>query len=85
MTDLDLILKSLINYSFSTTALRSAEQPTPERPQIGASSLFDNVKMETEEKLAKQEKKVIDKEVSAFYMDPFAQSPVSVDLLFFFL
>lgn len=51
-------------YSFSTSALKLVEQPTPDRPQIGASSLFDNVQVETEEKLAKQEKKVIEKEVS---------------------
>lgn len=56
-------------YSFSTTAFKSAEQPTPDRPQIGASSLFDNVKFEAEEKLAKQENKVMDKEVSLWKTD----------------
>jgi large subunit ribosomal protein L22 len=54
-------------FSFSTTALRSAEQPTPDRPQIGASSLFDNVQVEAEEKLAQQDHKLADKEVRFFF------------------
>jgi elongation factor P hydroxylase len=69
LTDHDWILIDHLNYSFSTSALKLAEQPTPDRPQIGASSLFDNVQVETEEKLAKQEKKVTEKEVSFYLID----------------
>ncbi|KAI8376802.1 ribosomal protein L22/L17 [Blakeslea trispora] len=44
-----------VQSSFSTSAYRSAEQPKPERPQIGASSLFDSVQEEAQESLATDE------------------------------
>lgn len=59
------VMAKNIQISFSTSSLRCAEQPTPDRPQIGASSLFENVQVEAEEKLAQQDRKVIEKEVSA--------------------
>ncbi|KAI8882013.1 ribosomal protein L22 [Backusella circina FSU 941] len=41
--------------NFSTSIKQSAEQPQPSRPQVGASSLFDNVQVEAEETLAHHE------------------------------
>ncbi|KAG2194185.1 hypothetical protein INT47_007917, partial [Mucor saturninus] len=66
--------------SFSTTSLRRAEQPTPDRPQIGASSLFDNVQVEAQEKLAKQEGKIIEKEYQ-FSSANFKTSPRKLNML----
>lgn len=68
-------------FSFSTTSLRRAEQPTPDRPQIGASSLFDNVQVEAQEKLAKQEGKVMEKEVNRNR----SSVVVGIFIFFFFL
>ncbi|KAI8391201.1 ribosomal protein L22/L17 [Radiomyces spectabilis] len=48
--------------SFSNAAARLAEQPPSERPQIGASSLFENVQVEAEETLTKTGDKPVDKE-----------------------
>ncbi|KAL0139356.1 ribosomal protein L22/L17 [Mucor lusitanicus] len=66
--------------NFSTTAFRSAEQPTPDRPQIGASSLFDNVQVEAEEKLAQQDHKLAEKEYQ-FSSRNFKTSPRKLNML----
>lgn len=50
--------------SFSTSSIKSAEQPEPSRPQTGASSLFENVQVEAEENLAQHDPKVTEKEVT---------------------
>ncbi|KAG2234487.1 ribosomal protein L22/L17 [Thamnidium elegans] len=66
--------------SFSTTSLRRAEQPTPDRPQIGASSLFENVQVEAEEKLAQQDRKITEKEYQ-FSSGNFKTSPRKLNML----
>ncbi|CAO3640273.1 unnamed protein product [Cunninghamella blakesleeana] len=48
------VLKTLQTAKFSTTFTNYAEQPQPSRPQVGASSLFENVQLETEATLEEQ-------------------------------
>ncbi|KAI9304111.1 ribosomal protein L22/L17 [Cunninghamella echinulata] len=49
------VLKTLQTAKFSTTFTSNAEQPQVSRPQIGASSLFDNVQLETESTLEEKQ------------------------------
>ncbi|KAI8985887.1 ribosomal protein L22/L17 [Pilobolus umbonatus] len=66
--------------SFSTTAHALAEQPKPERPQIGASSLFEDIQHEAEEKLAVTEHKPVNKEYK-FSSTNFRTSPRKLNML----
>ncbi|ORZ14662.1 ribosomal protein L22/L17 [Absidia repens] len=54
------IAKTLQSSSFSTTATAFAEQPQPTRPQVGASSLFENVQVESDTQV--ENKEVTDKQ-----------------------
>ncbi|KAI8085887.1 ribosomal protein L22/L17 [Gilbertella persicaria] len=70
----------VLQSSFSTSVRQLAEQPTPERPQIGASSLFDNVQVETQEKLAQQDETLAEKQYS-FSSANFKTSPRKLNML----
>jgi hypothetical protein len=50
-----------LNYSFSSTSATPAEQPQSIRPQVGASSLFENVQVESDNQV--EVKQVAEKEV----------------------
>ncbi|KAI8086299.1 ribosomal protein L22/L17 [Halteromyces radiatus] len=54
------VLKALQTASFSTSPVSYAEQPQPIRPQVGASSLFENVQVESEAQV--EEKQVAEKQ-----------------------
>ncbi|KAI9359459.1 ribosomal protein L22/L17, partial [Pilaira anomala] len=65
-------------FSFSTSTLKRAEEPA--RPQIGASSLFENVQVEAEEKLAEKDHKIVEKEYQ-FSSANFKTSPRKLNML----
>ncbi|KAI7902580.1 ribosomal protein L22/L17 [Cokeromyces recurvatus] len=69
-----------LQLSFSTSATKTAEQPIATRPQIGVSSLFENVQNEAEEKLAEQEHKAIETEYR-FSTANFKTSPQKLNML----
>ncbi|KAI8338862.1 ribosomal protein L22/L17 [Chlamydoabsidia padenii] len=54
------LLKTVSVARFSTTSTTHAEQPQPTRPQVGASSLFDNVQVESDSQV--EDKQVLDKQ-----------------------
>ncbi|KAI9477761.1 MAG: ribosomal protein L22/L17 [Benjaminiella poitrasii] len=66
--------------SFSTSVARAAEQSIPDRPQVGASSLFENAQIEAEESLAQKEHKVIEKEYK-YSTSNFKTSPQKLNML----
>lgn len=74
---------NFFHHSFSTTALRSAEQPTPDRPQIGASSLFENIQVEAEEKLAQHDGKDLTEKQVKNPNQPSIWPRSTLDLTFF--
>ncbi|KAI8361786.1 ribosomal protein L22/L17 [Choanephora cucurbitarum] len=70
----------VVQSSFSTSVIRSAEQPKPERPQIGASSLFDSVQEEAQESLSQQDETLTEKQFS-FSSANFKTSPRKLNML----
>ncbi|OAD70099.1 hypothetical protein PHYBLDRAFT_71537 [Phycomyces blakesleeanus NRRL 1555(-)] len=72
--------RTIQSFRFSTTTQCHADQPTPERPQIGASSLFENVQVETNETLTKSGEKPVDKQYT-WSSANFRTSPRKLNML----
>ncbi|EIE83601.1 hypothetical protein G6F46_007125 [Rhizopus delemar] len=65
---------------FSTSTCRAAQQPEAERPQVGASSLFDNVQIEAEKNIVEHEHKHVEKEYK-FSSANFRASPRKLNMI----
>ncbi|CEG66174.1 hypothetical protein RMATCC62417_02802 [Rhizopus microsporus] len=74
------LIKRPLTASFSTSAWRAADEPLQaERPQVGASSLFENVQIEAEKNI-EQEDKHVEKQYT-FSSADFLVSPRKLNML----